>query len=181
MTLEQVGAYSFLLANCWDSDDCSLPDDEAALANLSRMNERWFTDASKLVRVCFTPHPRHKGALTNKRLYGEYQTLRRYQHRQQISGKIGGIRSGVTRRQHIGIEAEMKQPLDLSSSETQAKRSSSSSSSSSSSIKSKKRNPLISPLKEQPGDKSGTGLERISEGLKKFFQDKMPPVQEPAT
>jgi hypothetical protein len=40
---------------------------------------------------------------------------------------------------------------------------------------------LVSPPKvDKSGDKSGTGFERLSEGLKKLFQEKIPPIEEPA-
>ena len=182
MTLSQVGAYSLLLAHCWDSDDCSLPDDEAALATLSRMGKLWFTAASKPLKECFVSHPKTKGALTNKRLYSEWRALWIFRNERRKAGKAGGVKSGIARK-HKGIEANVKQTpsneeaqlhskhsLGFASSKREAKRSSSSSSSSSSSIK---RTPLSSPLSE--GSESGTrkGLTRLSEGLKTLFKDKL--------
>lgn len=133
MDLAQVGAYSFLLAACWDSDDCSLPDDDRTLAALSRMGEQWCTDASESVRACFVPHPKHPGHLTNERLLAEFKSLQKFRRNKQRAGQIGGVRSGLSRRQ-IRVndtEADLKQTFDSASSKPKAKRTSSSSSSSS--------------------------------------------------
>ena len=131
MDLAQVGAYILLLTACWDSDDCSLPDDEKTLATLSRMGEQWFTDASAPVRTCFTPHPKHLGHLTNKRLLAEFQSLLKFRRAKQRAGHIGGVKSGVTRRNlRVNIvETNLKHTLDSASSKTEANRTSSSSSS----------------------------------------------------
>jgi uncharacterized protein YdaU (DUF1376 family) len=141
MDLAQVGAYSFLLAACWDSDDCSLPDDAKTLAALSRMGEQWFTDASVLVRACFIPHPKHPGHLTNERLLKEFHSLLKFRRNKQRAGHIGGVKSGLSRRQirvkHI--EADLEHTFDSASSTTEAKRTSSSSSSSSISERKEKR------------------------------------------
>lgn len=136
MDLSQVGAYSFLLAACWDSDDCSLPDDDQTLAALSRMGEQWATDASAPVRACFIPHPNHAGHLTNKRLFAEFKLLEKHRRDKRRAGHIGGVKSGLSRRQ-IRVndgEAELKHTFDSASSKPEAKRTSSSSSSSSSSL-----------------------------------------------
>jgi uncharacterized protein YdaU (DUF1376 family) len=143
MDLAQVGAYSFLLAACWDSDDCSLPDDDKTLSILSRMGEQWCTDASAPVRACFIPHPKHPGHLTNERLLAEFKSLQKFRRDKQRAGQIGGVKSGLSRRQ-ISVkdtEADLKHTFDFASSKTQAKRSSSSSSSSSELKKEKSAHP----------------------------------------
>lgn len=133
MDLSQVGAYSFLLAACWDSDDCSLPDDEKTLAALSRMGEQWCTDASAPVRACFVAHPKHPGHLTNERLLAEFKSLQKFRRDKQRAGHIGGVKSGLSRRQISAkdTEADPKHTFDSVSSKPEAKRTSSSSSSSS--------------------------------------------------
>ncbi len=133
MDLAQVGAYSFLLAACWDSDDCSLPDDDKTLSALSRMGEQWCTVVSTPVRACFIPHPKHPGHLTNERLLTEFKSLQKFRRDKQRAGHAGGVKSGLSRRQ-ISVkdtEADLKHTFDFASSKTQAKRTSSSSSSSS--------------------------------------------------
>lgn len=131
MNLSQVGAYSFLLAACWDSDDCSLPDDEKTLAALSRMGEQWVTDASAPVRACFVAHPKHPGYLTNERLLAEFKSLQKFRRDKQRAGQIGGVKSGLSRRQISAkdTEADPKHTFDSASSKPEAKRTSSSSSS----------------------------------------------------
>jgi hypothetical protein len=50
---------------------------------------------------------------------------------------------------------------------------------SSSSSSSEKTKILVSPPKgDKSGDKSGTGFERLSTGLKTLFKDKLPPLNE---
>ena len=133
MDLSQVGAYSFLLAACCDSDDCSLPDDDKTLSALSRMGEQWCTDASAPVRACFIPHPKHPGHLTNERLLAEFKSLQKFRRDKQRAGHAGGVKSGLSRRQisEKDTEADLKHTFDFASSKPQAKRTSSSSSSSS--------------------------------------------------
>jgi len=43
MTLEQQGAYVRLMAHAWQAPDGGLPDDDAALAMLSGLGDRWKT------------------------------------------------------------------------------------------------------------------------------------------
>ena len=133
MDLAQVGAYILLLAACWDSDDCSLPDDDRTLAALSRMGEQWSTDASAPVRACFVAHPKHPGHLTNERLLAEFKSLQKFRRDKQRAGQIGGVNSGLSRRQirTKDTEADLKHTFDVASSKPEAKRTSSSSSSSS--------------------------------------------------
>jgi uncharacterized protein YdaU (DUF1376 family) len=71
MTPAQEGAYVRLLCYCWDSGDCSLPDDDAELSILSRLGEGWFNGGSTVVRKCFIPHPDKLGYLTNQRILEE--------------------------------------------------------------------------------------------------------------
>ncbi len=53
MTPAQEGAYIRLLAYAWMDPDGSLPDDDEALAHLSRLAEGWFGGGSLRVRSCF--------------------------------------------------------------------------------------------------------------------------------
>src|SRR5262249_42577825 len=92
MTLEQQGAYINLLAHCWDSDDCSLIDDDSELAALSELRERWATEGSK-VKQCFVP-AKQTGRLTNERLFEMHMKLAKYCRDKQRAGQIGGVQSG---------------------------------------------------------------------------------------
>jgi uncharacterized protein YdaU (DUF1376 family) len=53
MTPAEEGAYTHLLALAWNSRDCSLPDDDDALASLSRMGSDWIKSSEK-IRKGFT-------------------------------------------------------------------------------------------------------------------------------
>lgn len=87
MTLEEEGAYIHLLAHCWDSPDCSLPDDDAELAQLSRMCERWVNGGSVKLRACFIPHPKKVGRLFNARLLEERKKQVAWRKKSQEGGK----------------------------------------------------------------------------------------------
>ncbi len=71
MTPEQEGAYIRLLCICWESGDCSIPDDDKQLSMLSRLGEGWFKGSSTVVRNKFISHPYKPGFLTNERLLKE--------------------------------------------------------------------------------------------------------------
>ena len=73
MTPEQEGAYIRLLCICWESGDCSIPDDDRQLSMLSRLGEGWFKGSSTVVRNKFISHPDKPGFLTNERLLREAQ------------------------------------------------------------------------------------------------------------
>lgn len=87
MTPAQEGAYIRLLAYCWDSGDCSLPDDDAELAVLSRLGEGWFNGGSAIVRRCFVPHPTKPGHLSNPRLLDEAAKQAAWQRKSSEGGK----------------------------------------------------------------------------------------------
>lgn len=93
MDLDQQGAYINLLCHCWDTDDCSLPDNDQALAKLSELREQW-NDRSTPVRECFTKHPLSEGRLTNVRLYEEH--IKRMEFIRDASN--AGRASGLSRR-----------------------------------------------------------------------------------
>ncbi len=93
MTPAQEGAYIRLLGYCWDDEDCSLPDDDAILAVMSRLNEGWFKGGSTMVKRCFISHPDKVGFLTNKRLLAE----RKKQEIWREKSRAGGKKSAITR------------------------------------------------------------------------------------
>jgi len=104
MTLEQQGAYMRLLCFAWLDDDCSLPNDDAELASLSGMGERWFTNGSQVVRRCFTEMPNNPSRLVNERLVVE----REKQAEWRKKSAEGGRKSGKTRRLAKRTNAEAK-------------------------------------------------------------------------
>lgn len=85
MTPEQRGGYIQLLCHAWLSDDCGLPDDDAALAVLSGLNGSW--DASKeTIRKCFKPS---SGRLLNLRLLQEKSAILEKLDSRSKAGKKG--------------------------------------------------------------------------------------------
>jgi uncharacterized protein YdaU (DUF1376 family) len=112
MSLEEEGAYIHLLAHCWDSPDCTLPDDDSELAQLSRMGERWFNGGSSTLRKCFVCHPRKTGRLTNLRLLEEFRKYARWIQK----SREGGLKSGKVRRNHLKGRSTVVEPKGNSSS-----------------------------------------------------------------
>jgi uncharacterized protein YdaU (DUF1376 family) len=104
MTPEQEGAYVRLLCYCWDSGDCSIPDNDDELAVLSRLGEGWFKGGSGVVRRCFVPHPRKPGYLTNERLLEEAEKQDAWRQKSSAGGKQSAekrkkLKGGSTNRQ----------------------------------------------------------------------------------
>lgn len=87
MPPQYEGAYIRLLAYCWDSGDCSLPDDDDELASLSRLGEGWLNGGSKVLRKCFVSHPTKPGHLSNQRLLDEAEKQAAWQRKSSEGGK----------------------------------------------------------------------------------------------
>ena len=67
MTPAEEGAYFRLLCHAWNEPDCSLPDDDATLAKLSRLGDAWQQDSGARIRACFKPDPARPGRIFNER------------------------------------------------------------------------------------------------------------------
>jgi uncharacterized protein YdaU (DUF1376 family) len=93
MSPAEEGAYIRLLSYAWADPDCSLPDDDAALSQLSRLGEGWFNGGSTTIRKCFKEHPEKSGRLVNIRLLEE----RKKQDAWREKSRIGGLQSGKSR------------------------------------------------------------------------------------
>lgn len=106
MTPEEEGAYIRLLCYAWGDPDCSLPDDDNALASLSRLGERWFNGRSTNVRKCFEPHPEKPGRIYNKRLSIE----REKQVERSVKNSEAGVKSGQSRRCGTNKRSAVVQP-----------------------------------------------------------------------
>ena len=128
MTPAEEGAYIRLLAIAWNSEDCSLPDDDEQLARLSRLGEAWFKGSSTVVRACFFSKG---GRLYNARLLSE----RKKQEEWRRKCRRGGIASGKARKNK---SLQNEEYLKGSSRVVELKGNTSSSSSSSSSISNNK-------------------------------------------
>lgn len=68
LTTEEIGAYILLLCHAWQDPQCSLPDDDEALAKLGRIQG----DMTNL-RACFRVK---KHQLVNDRLYTEWEKVK---------------------------------------------------------------------------------------------------------
>jgi uncharacterized protein YdaU (DUF1376 family) len=88
MTPCHEGAYIRLLCYDWASD--GIPDDDDALAMLSRLGEGWFKGGSAVVRKCFNQHPTKSGFLTNIRLQKEREKQRIWREKSSMGGKKSG-------------------------------------------------------------------------------------------
>jgi hypothetical protein len=95
MTPEQEGAYVRLLCYCWDSGDCSLPDDDEQLAAMSRLGQGWFNGGSTTLRKCFIPHPGKDGFLTNERLLEEHTKQAAWREKSRLGGKKSAAQRAV--------------------------------------------------------------------------------------
>ena len=88
MTPEQEGAYIRLLARCWNSKDCTLPDDDASLAVFSRLADRWL-QVGMAVRKQFVPVEGLDGRITNLTLRAQWKRLMNYRERASKGGQLG--------------------------------------------------------------------------------------------
>src|SRR4029077_9495254 len=65
MTTAEAGGFWFLLCHAWNDPDCTLPDDDAALAQLSRLGPDWSTGSGLKIRQCFEADPDRPGRIFN--------------------------------------------------------------------------------------------------------------------
>lgn len=91
MLPEQEGAYLRLLLVLWCDEHCSLPHDDASLAALSRLGERWAT-LGQAIRACFVDHPEHTQRLTHPGLFAEWQARKRLSEMRSNVGARGAAR-----------------------------------------------------------------------------------------
>ena len=150
MTPAQEGAYFRLLCHAWSDPHCSLPDDDHALAVLSRLGDEWHNGASVLIRKCFETHPKVENRIHNLRLSEERKTQRK---RARIA-KANGLKSwgdGSSRGSKRGCKTSAKRTAKASANcEQNDCLSSSSSSSSSKEIPNGISNPPLPPELDTP-------------------------------
>jgi len=84
MTPEAEGAYIHLLCVEWNTDDCSLPDNDEELANLSRLVEKWFNHKDKILKNFI----RKVGKLYNERLLKEREKQAKWREKSSLAGKL---------------------------------------------------------------------------------------------
>lgn len=92
MTPEQEGAFVHLLCHAWQSNElpCSLPNDDRALAQLSRLGDRWATEGA-LVRAQFVTVGKEKTRIRNPKLWDIFREFQEKHARRVASGRTGGI------------------------------------------------------------------------------------------
>jgi uncharacterized protein YdaU (DUF1376 family) len=91
MTPEQEGAFNHLICHAWRAKGvpCSLPNDDKALAQLSRLGKRWKA-VGAYVREQFQPIEGDPTRLRNAKLYAVYvESVAKHEARVR-SGKAGG-------------------------------------------------------------------------------------------
>jgi uncharacterized protein YdaU (DUF1376 family) len=159
MTPEEEGAYVRLLLHAWRSDTCTLPADDASLAILSRLNDRW-NGCSARVRACFTICLQDPSRLVNGKLYKI-----RLQHEGFWQQKReAGLSSGQARAKHgNGRSTDVQRPLG---SRCRSVRTSSASASASASSTSSDPSSSLEPSSvHRAGAREGEGfLKKPSEG-----------------
>lgn len=87
MTAEQEGIYIRLLCYCWDSGDCSIPDDDDQLLAMARIFKGGSTNVLPAVKACFMPHPKKPGFLTHERLVKEIEKQTLWREKSARGGK----------------------------------------------------------------------------------------------
>ena len=140
MTPAQEGAYIRLLCYCWDSEDCSIPNDDKVLAQLSRLGDEWDKGGGRVVKGCFNQHPTTPTKLVHKRLLEERRKQDAWREKSAEGGRKSR-RTGKLKQSKGG--ARVVQPKGNSSSP------------SSSSTSSPKDPP---PLPPQRGERDGNWL-----------------------
>ncbi len=105
MTPEQEGGYIRLLCYCWNSGDCSLPDNDDELIALARLSKGGSTNVIAPIKRCFVPHPEKPGFLTNERLQKEIAKQAAWKKKSSNGGKQSSenkrkSKGGSTKPQH---------------------------------------------------------------------------------
>lgn len=113
MTTEEIGAYILLLCYAWNDKDCSIPNDPALLARMTRL----LNGCSTTVQRCFSKHPTQPDRLYNSRLFAEWQKSRK----QSDKCRRAGILSGKSRALALNACSTTVQPtLNYSQSDSQS-------------------------------------------------------------
>lgn len=145
MTLEEEGAYIRLL--CYNWKDGWIPADIRKLAGMCKVSPKRMSRIWETLTDCFGPLPDDPDKLVNPRLEHTRQTLVQFRLEKAEAGKVGGARSGESRRE---ANAKQKEAVLRSASvllEANAKQKEPLLSSSSSSKGKGKGNTPIAPLK----------------------------------
>lgn len=104
LTLAQQGAYLRLLAVCWMSGDCSVPDDPQKLAALTGLP----LEEVPTLGPFLGPHPQKTGSLTNGRLYKEWKKAHWVSDMRAQAGKKSGKSRRTNVQQMLNISTNKK-------------------------------------------------------------------------
>lgn len=85
MSPAEEGAYIRLLCFDWSND--GIPDDDEALARLSRLGEGWLKGGCQMVKPCFNQHPSKQRFLTNSRIQEERERQRLWAEKSSRGGQ----------------------------------------------------------------------------------------------
>ena len=90
MTPAQEGGFLRLLLHAWNDPDCTVPDDDKALATLSRLGKEWDRGSGRVIRSMFLPDLARGGRLFNakQRAVREIQARRIGATREQRTAAV---------------------------------------------------------------------------------------------
>lgn len=110
MTPEQEGAFVHLLCHAWQSNElpCSLPNDDRALAQLSRLGDRWSIEGA-LVRAQFVTVGKEKTRLRNPKLWDIFREFQEKHARRVASGRTGGIAKAKGKQSSSNARPKLEQ------------------------------------------------------------------------
>jgi len=156
MTPEEEGAYVRLLLHAWRSDTCTLPADDASLAVLSRLGERWNT-CSDRIRSCFSVCVQDASRIFNEKQYEIRMNHEEFWRQRQVAGIASGkSRSNVGNKRSTRVEHVLNKRIDL------VRTSSASASASASALKPPSPTSSSTPL--EGGGSSDPGRGRRTDG-----------------
>lgn len=99
LTLEQHGLYLMLMLEAWDQPDCTLPDDDAALAAICGITVARFRKISPAVLAKWT---RDKGRVFQKRLLKEWQYVNEKRAKAKASAEVRWGCERNAKAMHLG-------------------------------------------------------------------------------
>jgi hypothetical protein len=110
MTPEQESAFLRLLLHSWLSTGvpCSIPEDDRALAELSRLGKRWLK-VGEYVRDQFEPVDDYPGRLRNAKLWKVYVAQMEKHSKRVIAGALGGTAKAKGKQRSSIAKALLKQ------------------------------------------------------------------------
>jgi uncharacterized protein YdaU (DUF1376 family) len=110
MTPEQESAFLRLLLHSWLSTGvpCSIPEDDRALAELSRLGKRWLK-VGEFVRDQFEPVDGYPGRLRNAKLWKVYVAQMEKHSKRVIAGALGGTAKAKGKQRSSIAKALLKQ------------------------------------------------------------------------